>query len=94
MSEKNKILLVDDDLRNTFALSRELEDFGMQVSLADNGQLALDKLQSNPDIDLVLMDIMMPVMSGIDAIQEIRSRWPEIKIVAMTSFEEEALLKQ
>jgi CheY-like chemotaxis protein len=82
-----KILLVDDDTRNTFALSSVLEKAGMEVVMADNGQLAIEKLEAETDIDLVLMDIMMPVMDGHAAIQAIRDqpRFKELPIIALTA---------
>src|SRR5258708_16053048 len=55
------VLLVDDDLRNTFALSKLLRTHGMNIVIADNGQIALEKLENNKSVELVLMDIMMPV---------------------------------
>ena len=67
------ILLVDDDLRNTFALSRALEQEGLSVIIADNGELALEKLSEHPEVDMVLMDMMMPVMDGFEAITKIRA---------------------
>lgn len=82
-----KILLVDDDMRNTFALSKTLSKYGMNVILADNGKVALDKLQQDPDVDLVLMDIMMPVMDGYEAIKKIReqNQFSELPIIALTA---------
>lgn len=81
-----KVLLVDDDLRNVYALSRVLKEQGLVVVLADNGQLAVEKLQSEKDIDLVLMDIMMPVMDGYEAMQEIRANISStIPIIALTA---------
>ncbi|PJR06194.1 response regulator, partial [Sinorhizobium meliloti] len=62
--EKNlnghKIMLVDDDLRNTFALSKALQGLDLEVVIADNGQSALDRLEEESGIELVLMDVMMP----------------------------------
>lgn len=82
-----KILLVDDDMRNVFALTKILEDRGMQVVEADNGMVALEKLKENPDIDLVLMDIMMPEMDGYTAIEHIRqnSDWKNLPIITLTA---------
>lgn len=59
-----KILLVDDDVRNACAMSSVLEDAGMQIEVARNGAEALDAVRQKPEIDLVLMDMMMPVLDG------------------------------
>ncbi len=67
-----KIMIVDDDMRNLFALSGLLSERGIKVVMAENGQDAVEKLLENPDFDLVLMDIMMPVMDGYEAIRLIR----------------------
>lgn len=81
-----KVLLVDDDLRNVYALSKVLKDHGLNVSLADNGKLAVEKLRQEQDVDLVLMDIMMPVMDGYQAMREIRSTVSSsIPIIALTA---------
>jgi two-component system chemotaxis sensor kinase CheA len=83
-----KVLLVDDDMRNIFALTGVLESFGMHVVFAENGQEGLDMLASHPDTDLILMDIMMPVMDGYEAIRAIRrSELPhrQLPIVALTA---------
>jgi CheY-like chemotaxis protein/signal transduction histidine kinase len=81
------LLLVDDDLRNTFALSKLLKKRGMQIIIADNGQMALEKLEADPSIELVIMDIMMPVMDGYQAMREIRARkaFKNIPIIALTA---------
>jgi HAMP domain-containing protein/signal transduction histidine kinase/CheY-like chemotaxis protein len=82
-----KVLIVDDDMRNIFALSTVLEEQDMVVASADNGRDAIKILQAQPDIDIVLMDIMMPEMDGIDTMREIR-KIPELKalpIVAVTA---------
>ncbi len=82
-----KVLLVDDDLRNIFALTHVLEMQQMSVIFAKNGKEALDKIEKNPDTDIVLMDIMMPVMDGYEAMQEIRNmeRFKAIPILALTA---------
>ncbi|RKP48076.1 response regulator [Cohnella endophytica] len=82
-----KILLVDDDLRNTFALSKVLKQQGLDVIMADNGKLAIEKLQADDDIELVLMDMMMPVMDGYEAMREIRSngKYESLPIIALTA---------
>ncbi|MBU2708197.1 response regulator [Zooshikella marina] len=68
-----KIMIVDDDLRNVFALSKQLKHYGIEVVAADNGELALQKLDSEAGIELVVMDIMMPIMDGYEAIKHIRA---------------------
>ncbi len=67
-----KVLIVDDDMRNIFALSTVLEEHDMVIVSADNGRDAIKILQQQHDIDIVLMDIMMPEMDGIDTMREIR----------------------
>jgi len=67
-----KILVVDDDMRNIFALTSVLEEKGLKVVIGRNGEEAIKKLYENLDIDLILMDIMMPDMDGYTAIREIR----------------------
>ena len=59
-----KVLVVDDDIRNIFAMTSILEPFQMQVFSAETGRAAIEMLQENPDMDVVLMDIMMPDMDG------------------------------
>jgi len=82
-----RILLVDDDMRNAFALAGVLQERGMKVFKAEDGQKALDILKKNPDIDLVLMDIMMPVMDGYEAIRKIRAqkKFLSLPIIALTA---------
>lgn len=81
------ILLVDDDMRNIYALRQFLLEHNAQVIVAKNGQEALDKLEQQQKIDLVLMDIMMPVMDGYEAIAAIRTRqaFAELPIIALTA---------
>jgi CheY-like chemotaxis protein len=66
------VLLVDDDMRNLFAINSVLEAAKMKVVHAQNGKEALTMLQQHPDVELVLMDTMMPEMDGLAAIQAIR----------------------
>ena len=82
-----KILLVDDDLRNTFALSKALQKYHLEIVLADNGELALKQLEKEPDVELVLMDIMMPVMDGYEATRRIRAhpRFKNLPVIALTA---------
>jgi CheY-like chemotaxis protein len=81
------LLLVDDDMRNTFALSKLLKTHDMNIVIADNGQMALEKLKENRSIELIIMDIMMPVMDGYQAMRAIRSQRSlrEVPIIALTA---------
>ena len=85
--EGRKILVVDDDVRNVFALTSALEQKGALIEIARNGHEAIAQLQNVSDIDLVLMDIMMPEMDGFTAMQEIRkdSRFAKLPIIAVTA---------
>ncbi len=82
-----KVLLVDDDMRNVFAIGSVLEERGMKIIMGRNGNDGLENLDKEPDIDIVLMDIMMPEMDGYDAIREIRKqdRFRELPIIALTA---------
>jgi CheY-like chemotaxis protein/two-component sensor histidine kinase len=86
LSDK-QILLVDDDMRNIFALSKVLTEHGMKVVKADNGRVALQALADHPGMDFVLMDIMMPEMDGYECMRAIRrqSRFRDLPIVALTA---------
>ncbi|MGW0811547.1 response regulator, partial [Nonomuraea sp. NPDC002799] len=81
------VLVVDDDTRNLYALTSMLEIHGMQVLHAENGREGIDKLVSHPEIDLVLMDVMMPEMDGYTATEKIRQmpRYTELPIIAVTA---------
>jgi CheY-like chemotaxis protein len=81
------VLIVDDDMRNIFALSSVLEEQGMNVVSADNGRDAIRLLSEKSPVDIVLMDIMMPEMDGIDTMLEIRKlqHRKDLPIVAVTA---------
>ena len=85
--EGRRILLVDDDVRNIFALTSALEQRGAIVEIGRNGLEALAKLDSVPDIDLVLMDVMMPEMDGLEATRRIRQdkRFDNLPVIAVTA---------
>jgi CheY-like chemotaxis protein len=82
-----KVLIVDDDIRNIFALTSVLERYDMVTIAAETGRDAVNLLQSASDIDIVLMDIMMPEMDGIDTMKVIRQmpQWKSLPIVAVTA---------
>ncbi|GBD95319.1 MAG TPA: response regulator [Nitrospirae bacterium] len=82
-----KILLTDDDMRSAFALSNLLEERGMKVLIGKNGREALECLDKNPDISLVLMDIMMSEMDGYEAMREIRKQewFRKLPVIALTA---------
>lgn len=84
---KRKILLVDDDMRNVYALTTALENLSMEVVFGENGQEAIDILATDDSIDLVLMDIMMPEMDGYEAIRRIREKpeFEHLPIIALTA---------
>ena len=84
---EKKILLVDDDMRNLFALSKILTERGMEIIKAENGKSALAMLDLHPDIHLVLMDVMMPEMDGYEAMKTIRSqaRFKKLPLIALTA---------
>lgn len=85
--EGRRILLVDDDVRNLFALTSALESKGAEVVVARNGVEALEQLAAADAVDLVLMDIMMPEMDGYQAMEQIRSNpaWRLLPIIAVTA---------
>jgi CheY-like chemotaxis protein len=82
-----KILIVDDDVRNVFALTSVLERVGMEVAFAENGREGIELLEANPDVDVVLMDVMMPEMDGYEASLAIRQMpgHAQLPIIALTA---------
>ncbi len=82
-----KVLIVDDDIRNIFALSSVLEKQKMGVMHAENGKTGIQVLENNPDIEIVLMDIMMPEMDGYDTMKAIRKipRFEGLPIITLTA---------
>ncbi|HMI03840.1 MAG TPA: response regulator [Pedobacter sp.] len=81
------ILITDDDMRNIFALSSALQGYEINIHVANNGKEAIQKLQENQEIDLVLMDIMMPEMDGYEAMRAIRGekKFAKLPIIALTA---------
>jgi CheY-like chemotaxis protein len=81
------VLIVDDDIRNIFALTSVLERYDMVIVAAETGRAAVNILQANSEIDVVLMDIMMPEMDGMDTMREIRRipRFKHLPIIAVTA---------
>jgi CheY-like chemotaxis protein len=82
-----RILIVDDDIRNIFALTSVLERYNMHILSAETGRDAIQILQDTPDVDVVLMDIMMPEFDGLDTTRAIREipRFKELPIIAVTA---------
>jgi HAMP domain-containing protein/signal transduction histidine kinase/CheY-like chemotaxis protein len=82
-----KVLVVDDDIRNVFALTSTLEQRGMKVVFAENGREGIERLHQHPNTDVVLLDIMMPEMDGYETAQAIRSmpRFEHLPIISLTA---------
>ncbi|MDX6680059.1 MAG: hypothetical protein QOG94_98, partial [Solirubrobacteraceae bacterium] len=82
-----RVLIADDDVRNVFALTSALEARGMVVRFAENGREALESLDADPGVDLVLMDVMMPEMDGHDATRALRedARFADLPVIALTA---------
>ena len=85
--QNKKVLIVDDDFRNVYALTIALEKVEMEIIAAENGYEGIEMLQKNPDIDIILMDIMMPEMDGFEAIKRIREMpdYQTLPIIALTA---------
>src|SRR4051812_22866126 len=82
-----KVLLVDDDVRNLFALASALESRGLEIVFAENGREGIEALKQHPEIDLVLMDLMMPEMDGYEAMRALREmqQFKSLPIIALTA---------
>ncbi|MFZ5659973.1 MAG: HAMP domain-containing protein [Pseudomonadota bacterium] len=82
-----KVLVVDDDARNIFALASVLENHDIEILYAENGRDGIDTLEANPDIDLILMDVMMPEMDGYETMRAIRAipAFRDLPIIALTA---------
>ncbi len=82
-----KVLIVDDDIRNIFAMTSILEPYQMQILSAETGKGAIETLQDHPDVDVVLMDIMMPDMDGYDTMRAVRklAKFRTLPIIALTA---------
>src|SRR5262249_17766015 len=82
-----RVLIVDDDVRNIFALTSILEAQQMQVFYAENGKAGIEALDLHPDVDLILMDVMMPEMDGYETMRAIRKnqRFRTLPIIAITA---------
>jgi CheY-like chemotaxis protein len=82
-----KIMVVDDDVRNIFSITKALEAYSVKVLSATDGKEALEQLEKNPEIDLILMDMMMPEMDGYEATAEIRKiqKFRNLPVIAVTA---------
>jgi signal transduction histidine kinase/CheY-like chemotaxis protein len=82
-----KVLLVDDDVRNLFALASALESRGLEIVFAENGREGIEALKQHPEVDLVLMDLMMPEMDGYEAMRALREmqQFKSLPIIALTA---------
>ncbi|WP_336687966.1 response regulator [Chryseobacterium bernardetii] len=82
-----KILITDDDVRNIFSLTKALEKYKVEVIVAMDGKHALEQIHHNPDVDVILMDMMMPEMDGYETIKEIRKMpaFKKLPVIAITA---------
>ena len=82
-----KVLVIDDDVRNIFSLTSLLERFQMEVIFAENGRDGIDLLKNTPDVDAILVDIMMPDIDGYDIMRQIRGmrKFKSTPMIAVTA---------
>jgi CheY-like chemotaxis protein len=85
--EGRKVLIIDDDVRNIFSLTSALEQHSLQVAFAENGREGIERLRATPDVDIVLVDIMMPEMDGYETMQAIRKlpQYRDLPLIAVTA---------
>jgi CheY-like chemotaxis protein len=85
--KNKKVLVVDDDIRNVYSITNALEEEGMECLTAENGKDALKIMRNIHNIDIILMDIMMPEMDGFEATKEIRNsdKFQKIPVIALTA---------
>ena len=86
MSEQGHILVVDDELGILDSVKRTLEREGLRVTTTDSGEVALDLLRRDDPIDVILADIMMPKMNGVELLRAVRAISPSVDVVMMTAF--------
>jgi CheY-like chemotaxis protein len=81
------VVVIDDDIRNIFSLASALEEYGINLCYAESGRAGLDLLKVTPEVDVMLVDIMMPDMDGYETIREVRAlpEFAELPIVAVTA---------
>ncbi len=81
------VIVIDDDIRNIFSLASALEDYGINLRYAESGRAGLDLLGVTPDVDVMLVDIMMPDMDGYETIREVRAlpQFADLPIIAVTA---------
>jgi CheY-like chemotaxis protein len=80
-----KVLLVDDDPHNLYAVTTLLEKLRVKVRVAASARECYEALAENPDVDVVLMDVMMPEIDGLEATQHIRERFASLPVIALTA---------